>query len=206
MIPIAVAGDVKVGEFIACVPDPRRRLDRFREPEIQHLHRAIVADLDIRWLQIAMDDARLVGRLERVDDLAGDRDRIGDRQGAARFEHLGERDAGNQFHDQGTHVTGVLDAVDMRDVGMVEGGECLRLALEASEAIGVTRERVRDDLQCNVALEPRVARPIDLAHATGAERRVDDVGADAGTWRQAHGYADYSALTLSAIRTPGCAC
>ena len=44
-----------------------------RQPEVQHLHRAIGFDLDVGGLQIAMDDALLVRGLERLGDLLRDR-------------------------------------------------------------------------------------------------------------------------------------
>lgn len=40
-----------------------------RESEVQHLHRAVVLHLDVGGLQIAMDEAVLVCRVERVGDL-----------------------------------------------------------------------------------------------------------------------------------------
>ena len=40
----------------------RRRIPRrLRQTEVQHLHRAVVAHLDVGGLQIAMDDALFVG-------------------------------------------------------------------------------------------------------------------------------------------------
>ena len=45
------------------------RVHRLREAEVEHLHRAVGADLDVRGLQIAMDDALLVRGLERLGDL-----------------------------------------------------------------------------------------------------------------------------------------
>ena len=46
--------------------------DGLRQAKIQHLHRAIGSDLDVRRLQIAVDDAVIVGGFERVGDLARD--------------------------------------------------------------------------------------------------------------------------------------
>ena len=43
-----------------------RSRQRFRQPEVQNLHRAVGADLDVRGLEIAMDDALLVRRFERL--------------------------------------------------------------------------------------------------------------------------------------------
>jgi hypothetical protein len=44
------------------------RIGKLRQPEVEHLDRAVVAHLDVGRLQVAMDDALLVCRAERVDD------------------------------------------------------------------------------------------------------------------------------------------
>ncbi len=60
-----------VGEFVR-----RRtrgmRVERFGEAEVEHLHRAVRAHLDVRGLQVAVDDPLLVRGLERLRDLPGD--------------------------------------------------------------------------------------------------------------------------------------
>jgi hypothetical protein len=48
----------------------------FRQPKIKHLDRAIPPELDVRGLQVAMDDVPLVRRFERCRDLLGDRQRL----------------------------------------------------------------------------------------------------------------------------------
>ena len=62
---------------------------------------------------------------------------------------------------------------------MIERGEQSRFALESRHAIGVGRERRRQDLHRDVAIELRVARAIDLSHPAGAERGENFVGAEA---------------------------
>jgi hypothetical protein len=42
-------------------------------PEVEHLHRPITSHFDVRRLQVAVDDALLVGRLEGFSDLLRDR-------------------------------------------------------------------------------------------------------------------------------------
>src|SRR5687767_6289229 len=69
---------------------------------------------------------------------------------------------------------------------MTERGEDLRLALEARQAVGIERERVRDDLERHVAVQPRVARPVNLAHAAGAERADDFVRANVCACSECH--------------------
>ena len=61
---------------------------------------------------------------------------------------------------------------------MVERGEQARFAREAGAALGIGGEVRRQDLDRDVAPELAVARAIDLAHAAGAERRDDRVGAE----------------------------
>ena len=70
---------------------------------------------------------------------------------------------------------------------VIERRSELRLALEAREPLGIVRERVGQDLDRDVAAEPRVARAIDLAHAAGAESDKDLVDAEAKTASQRHG-------------------
>ena len=66
-----------------------------------------------------------------------------------------------------------IQPVNVRDVRMVQRRQHLRFARKAREPIGVVRERFRENLQRHVAIEPRVARAIHLAHPSGAERRKD---------------------------------
>jgi len=60
---------------------------------------------------------------------------------------------------------------------VVERGEELRLALEARHALMVAGERFGQQLEGDLASEPRVARAPDLAHAARAEERDDLVWA-----------------------------
>ncbi len=90
----------------------------------------------LRRLQVAVHDAALVGLLERLRDLAGDVDRLVDRQRAA-LQALGEILARDQLEHQERGAVGFLEPVDRRDVGVVERGEQLGLALEARETLRV---------------------------------------------------------------------
>ena len=69
------------------------------------------------------------------------------------------------------------------DVGMVECRDRTRFALEPFGELCV------GDLDCDWAIEPRVAGPIHVAHATGPQRRGDFVGAQAGPCGKRHGLA-----------------
>ena len=94
---------------------------------------------------------------------------------APRRDSLCQILAFDEFHHEGTNPAGLFEAVDVRDIGMVERSERLRLAREPRQAIGVARERVREDLQRDVAIELRVAGAVDLSHAAFADQRGDFV-------------------------------
>ena len=93
----------------------------------------------------------------------------------------------DQFHHQRGDAVALFEAVDRRDVRMIQRGEDLGLARETRQAIGVVRERLRQDLDRDIAVQLGVARPEHLPHAALADRRGDFVDAEsgAGSERQA---------------------
>ena len=62
---------------------------------------------------------------------------------------------------------------------MIQRGEQFGFALKPREPIGIVGERVGQNLDRDLALQPRVARAIHLAHAACAEQRDDFVRPDA---------------------------
>src|SRR5687768_12228868 len=115
-----------------------------------------------------MDDTLLVRSLERLRDLARDRDRLVLRDRPLR-DAIGQRRSFDQLEDEDWLAIELLETVDRRDVGMAERGDDLRFTREAREAIGVD-QMIGKDLQRDVAPELRVAGAIDLAHAARPER------------------------------------
>ena len=67
----------------------------------------------------------------------------------------------HQLQHQGPRVFGCLDAVDLRDVGMVQAGEDLGFPLEPGQAIRIGGKRLRQDLQGDIAVELGISSPID---------------------------------------------
>jgi hypothetical protein len=72
-----------------------------------------------------MDDALLGRRLERLGDLPCDGLRFVDLHRTVR-DALGERRPVHQLHDQRMDAARVLEAVDLRDVRMIERREQMR--------------------------------------------------------------------------------
>jgi hypothetical protein len=123
-----------------------------------------------------MHYAFFVRGFERLCYLTSDRQRLFERQ-RPRFEPIGERRPFDQLHDDGV----VFQAVNHRDVGMIQRCEHLSFALEASQAVGMLCQRRGQNFYGNVAVELSVARTVDLAHAACAQGREDFVGAETGS-------------------------
>src|SRR5262245_34707681 len=69
---------------------------------------------------------------------------------------------------------------------MVQRSKQLGFAFEAADAMRVAGDDVRERFDRDVAVEFRVAGPVDLAHASGTDGPDDFVVTDAGTGRQWH--------------------
>ena len=122
-----------------------------------------------------MDDALLVRRLERGRNLRGDRQGLLDRYRTV-GKTLREVVAFDELHDQGRRDrpaavawSDLLDAINLRDMRVIQRRERLRLAGEARHPLGVRGEQIRQDLDGDVAVEPRVAGAEHFAHAAGTE-------------------------------------
>ena len=122
------------------------------QTEVQHLHDAIRPDFDVGGLQVAMHDPQVVRGLERVGNLPGDVDCVGNADRAPR-QQVGKRRPFHQLHDQRFDPAAVLESVDVRDVGVIELRERVRFAREAREPVGIGGKRCRQDFDGDVAIE-----------------------------------------------------
>ncbi|HXV61571.1 MAG TPA: hypothetical protein VEK15_12815 [Vicinamibacteria bacterium] len=68
------------------------------------------------------------------------------------------------------------DEVDAGDVGVIERGEELRLALEAGEALSVLGERRREHLDRHFEAEPWGWLRVEIAFASRSKRREESRG------------------------------
>ena len=86
-----------------------------------------------------MDDPFLVRGLERLGDLACDRERLGNRQRSA-LQAIGQRRSLDQLEDQRRDAVGFFETVDGADVRVIERGERPRFTREARAALGICGE------------------------------------------------------------------
>ena len=115
-----------------------------------------------------MDDAPRVGLLEGGGHLRPDLDDPVHVERAARHQ-LAQVLALDVLHGDEVRPVLLADVVDVGDVRVAEGRGGARLALEAL-AVPLVHGQLRgQDLHGHGAVEPRVARAVDLPHAPGAQ-------------------------------------
>ena len=172
---------------------------QLRQAKIEHFDGAVRAHLDIRGLQITMDDAGIVRRSERVCDLTRDRSRLVDRDWPTRdplrqvlaVDQFHDQDGGRRFgasrRDRSANRRPALQAIDLRDVRMIERCERLGFAFKPHHPIGVAGKRVGQNFDRDVAVESGIAGAIHLAHSAFAKFRDDLVGSDSRAGVNGHG-------------------
>ncbi len=74
-------------------------IPRLGQAEVEHLDRTVGTELDVGRLEVAVDDALLVGRLQCLGDLQGDGDGVIDGDRAA-FDAIRQVLAVDELHDE----------------------------------------------------------------------------------------------------------
>ena len=87
----------------------------------------------------------------------------------ARLQPCAQRVSLEQLHHRDGHVVDDRQLVDRDDARVRQRGDRARLGLEPPPHLGIGRDVRRHHLDGDVAIEPRVARAIHLAHAAGAD-------------------------------------
>ena len=127
-----------------------------------------------------MDDPLLVCCFECFGNLLRDGQRLVERDRAHR-DALRQVVALDQFHHDRTHTATFFEAVDVRDVRVIDCRQRQRFACKPREPIGIASERIGQYLQRDVAIELRIARAEYLAHPARADAGDDFVDAEART-------------------------
>ena len=147
-----------------------------RDAEIEQLGRLhLVGEQDVRWLDVAMDDAVAVRIGERAGELDADGEHPIAREAALLLQYLVERAAFDELHRDIGDVVGLADVVDRRDVGVAEIAGGLALAQEAARDLGITAKFGLEDLDRDDALDTGVVRTEHVGHRAFADASVDPV-------------------------------
>jgi hypothetical protein len=70
---------------------------------------------------------------------------------------------------------------------MVQRREHLRFALEPCDPVGIGGKDVRENLDRNVPIQPRISRSVDLTHSACADDGENFIWPETDAGRQAHG-------------------
>ena len=165
---------------------PAGRLDLRSQAEVEDLEPTLLRDPEVVGLQVAMDDAPLVGGGETLGHLDRQLDGLSGRERAL-LEPSSQRLALEELHHG---VGGVAFAAHVEDAGdarVIQRRHGPRLAFEACERFGVPGQVPRQHLDGDEPVQPRVARLPHLTHAACAERGEGLVGSELEPGPKAHG-------------------
>ncbi len=153
----------------------RRPLEHARDAEVGEVPAARLVEQDVRGFHVAMHDTSLVGVVQRPRHVRKQGGHLARRERTAAHP-IGERPARHQPHRHPGRALLDPESVHRNDVGMLEPAGHARLLAEALGERGVVEELGRQDLERDVALERRVAGPVDGRHPAAAEGTEDAVG------------------------------
>ena len=164
------------------------------QAEVENLHAAVAEQHDVLGLEIAVNDAAVVCGRQAARHL--DR-HVGTlpRRERTLPEFVAQCLAVEELSDQERRPDraliriddlGAADVVHRHDIRVIDRGDRARLALESREPIGISCKNRGQHLDGDVAAEPRVPRPIDDAHTSGADERQDFVRTQPRAWGQRH--------------------
>ena len=162
---------------------------RAGDPEIGDERGAVPREQDVLGLDVAVDDAVLVGVVERARGLGGDAEGVFERELALAAEPVAQRFALDERHGE-PQLAGRFAGVEHgQDVGMLEPGGEVDLALEA---LGAERggKLGEEDLEGDGPVVAEVVREIDDRHAAAAELALEGVAVGEGVAhavRHSHG-------------------
>ena len=150
------------------------------DAEVHDLHRAVLTDEDVGGLDVAVDDAGLVGVGQPVQHLQDDRHLAVEGERDPQAQRLEEVLPLEQLHGDVRRAVGVVPQVeDEHHVGVHELGHRPRLPLEAVLLLGIGGELPEHDLERDVPVEERVVGVIHHPHGSLAQGTHDVVLADA---------------------------
>jgi hypothetical protein len=115
-----------------------------------------------------------------------------------RFSGLRSRCAeGFSFQEFGYQVGRSLVSAHLKDrenVGMAQSGGGFGLDLEALQSIRFGGDKLGENFDGDVAIQPGIAGAVDLAHTAGAERCENFILAKLGARDQRHVRANYNVM------------
>jgi hypothetical protein len=132
------------------------------QSEVEHFHFAFGRHLHIRRFEVAVNDAFGVRRFQRLRNLVGVIERCFDRQRSS------QRLAFDQLKYEAIEIARFFETIDSRDIRVIQRSQCARFAAEANHPLRVACELRRQRLDCHIAIELIIVRPVHFSHSAGA--------------------------------------
>src|SRR5262245_13297915 len=134
-----------------------------------------------------MDDPGAMRLVERIKDLNGVGEYLACRQstsagGVNASQAVRERLPFEMLEHEEVHAVLPADVEQRADVWVIQRGDRARLAIEPLTQLSIGGECFGQHLDRDGAIEPRVARAVNLPHAAAANQRQNFVSAEARTW------------------------
>lgn len=146
------------------------------EAEVSHLDLPARVDQHVLRFDVAVDDARLVGRRDRQQDLLHDPQCSGGRQWCLGSEGVTQRAASRDvLHRKKEHTAVLALVVDADDVGVGQSRRGARLADEPLSERLVVRQGLGHHLEGHPAVQAQVGRLVDRRHAAPRDPSTDEV-------------------------------
>ncbi len=148
-----------------------------RDAEVHEARHPVLVAHDVRRLEVAVDDPRLVDGLQALRHLDGHVVALGGRQGALVAQDVLEVDPLDELHRDVEEPAVLAVVVDGADVLVADLAGETDLALEALRHLRVLREVGPQDLDRDHLVEAAVARLVHHPHPAAADRLQDLVAA-----------------------------
>jgi hypothetical protein len=101
-------------------------------------------------------------------------------------DEVRERQSVNELQDECADAVGVLEIIDLRDVGVIECRKHLCFTFETRQVVNIACDRLRQNSYCDITIQFRITCAVDLTHAAAANERQDFVSAEASAGRNRH--------------------
>ncbi len=149
--------------------------DNAGDAEVEQSGAIAVVDEDVGRLDVAVDHPELVGVVQRIEHLAGPFDDLRGADDGAPFETALQRFAPHELGHHVQHALVLREAVQAKDVRVIQAGQDLGLAAESLGGGALDVGVLAQDLDRDLTTEHLVGREVHGTHSPLAEEGIDAV-------------------------------
>ena len=150
------------------------RIRNLRQAEVEDFRVSLVSNEDVRRLDIAMNDAFGVRRIERVSDFYSNVQQLLEIHRTS-LDQMFQRLPAQTLHHQEQLAIEFADFVDRANTRMIQCRRRSRFSSKTFEGLRVFGHVVRKEFQSDETAERRVFGFVDHAHPTAAEPLQDSI-------------------------------